>query len=213
MAGCGCGCEIEIQNKAERKVLWILLAINALMFFVEFSVGLLAESTGLIADSLDMLADAGVYGISLYAVGKTLRDKAHAASVSGVFQILLSMAVVADVIRKYIVGSEPLSDLMMVVGLLALTANVICLALISKHRNGEVHMRASWIFSTNDVLANLGVISAGALVHFTGSRLPDLIIGLMISGLVLYGGIRIVGEARKSYAMTSCADRENRGIV
>ena len=198
----GCGCEVEIKNRAERKVLWLLLAINAVMFFVELSVGWLAESTGLIADALDMLADAGVYSIALYAVSRTLRDKAHAAWVSGVFQILLAVAVVVDVARRFFIGSEPLSDLMMGIGILALVANVTCLALISKHRNGEVHMRASWIFSTNDVLANLGVITAGALVHFTGSRLPDLIIGLIISGLVLRGGVKIVGEARTAYAET-----------
>lgn len=79
----GCGCEIEIEKQEQRKVLWLLLAINAVMFVVEFAAGWLAESTGLIADSLDMLADAGVYAIGLYAVGRTLRDKAHAAMASG----------------------------------------------------------------------------------------------------------------------------------
>jgi len=198
----GCGCEVEVKDRSERKVLWLLLTINAVMFVVEMVAGLLAESTGLIADSLDMLADAGVYAIGLYAVGKALRDKAHAAWVSGVFQILLAVVVAVDVARRMLVGSEPLSDLMMGVGALALIANLSCLALISKHREGEVHMRASWIFSVNDVLANIGVIIAGGLVYVTGSGLPDLIIGLIIAGLVLRGGIKIVAEARKSYAET-----------
>lgn len=180
--------------------MWVLLAINGAMFLIEFLVGWLAESTGLIADSLDMLADAAVYGIGLYAVGRTPRNKAHAASLSGVCQILLAVAVAVDVTRRFITGSEPMSGLMIGVGMVALAANVTCLFLISKHRFGEVHMRASWIFSVNDVLANLGVIVAGVLVALSGSRLPDLTIGAAISTLVLRGGIKIIGEARKAYA-------------
>ena len=195
-----CGCNVEIKDRTERKVLWMLLAINAVMFVVEFLIGLVAESTGLIADSLDMLADAGVYSISLYAIGRTLRHKAHAAMVSGLFQMVLAVGVTADVARRFVMGSEPMSGFMIGIGILALVANVACLMLISKHRNGEVHMRASWIFSTNDVLANLGVITAGVLVYFTDSRVPDLIIGLIIAGIVLFGGIKIVKEARKAYA-------------
>jgi cation diffusion facilitator family transporter len=198
MSGCGCG-DIEIKNRAESKVLWQLLAINAVMFLLEFVIGWLAQSTGLIADSLDMLADAGVYGIGLYAVGRSLRAKTHTASVSGILQIALATLVVVDVLRRYVVGSEPFAGLMMGVSLLALAANLACLALLAKHRDGEVHMRASWIFSTNDVLANLGVILAGALVYFTGSRTPDLIIGLIIALLVARGGVQILREARVSY--------------
>jgi len=86
------------------------------------------------------------------------------------------------------------------VGAVALAANVVCLVLISKHRDGGVHMRASWIFSTNDVLANLGVIAAGALVWATGLRWFDYAIGLAIFVLVLRGGLAILREARKEEA-------------
>jgi len=199
MSGCGCG-DIEIRDRTESKVLWQLLAINAVMFVVEFIIGWLAQSTGLIADSLDMLADAGVYGIGLYAVGRSLRAKTHAASISGVLQLVLAGLVMLDVIRRYFIGSEPFGMLMMGVSLIALLANLACLALLAKHRDGEVHMRASWIFSTNDVLANLGVILAGALVYVTGSRTPDLLIGLIIALLVGRGGVQILREARASYA-------------
>ena len=74
---------------------------------------------------------------------------------------------------------------------LALLANVSCLFLLAKHRDGEAHMRASWIFSTNDVLANLGVMAAGALVAWTGSHVPDLLVGIAVSALVLLGAYRI----------------------
>jgi cation diffusion facilitator family transporter len=208
MSGCGCG-DIEIKNRSESKVLWQLLAINGVMFVVEFTIGWLAQSTGLIADSLDMLADAGVYGLGLYAVGRTLRAKTHAASVSGVLQLALAGLVMVDVLRRYVVGSEPFGILMMSVSLLALLANLACLALLAKHRNGEVHMRASWIFSTNDVLANLGVILAGALVYFTGSRTPDLLIGLIIALVVARGGVQILREARASYTTLSAKAETN----
>ena len=194
----GCGCELEIKNKSESRVLIILLSINGFMFFVEFALGWWAQSTALIADAMDMLADAMVYGVGLYAVGKAISIKVMAASISGWLQIILGLLVLSDILRRFIYGSEPVSELMMIVGFLALIANIICLVLISKHRNGEVHMRASWIFSKNDVIANVGVILAGGLVALTGSRLPDLIIGLIVATVVIRGGFIILHNARQT---------------
>ncbi len=176
----------------EARVLWTMLAINGLMFVGELTAGWLVESTGLIADSLDMLADATVYGLSLYAVGKTVRHKLRAARLSGWFQLVLALGAFTEVGRRSLVGSEPLPLYMIGVATVALVANVTCLWLIAKHRHGEAHMKASWIFSTNDVIANLGVIAAGILVSITGSRYPDLAIGLLIAAIVLVGSIRIL---------------------
>lgn len=195
MTGCGCDDALEPKTREERRVLRVLLAINAAMFVLEIVAGWVAESTGLIADSLDMLADATVYGIALYAVGRSAKAKSRAALLSGVFQILLAAGVGAEVVRRAVVGSDPVSLPMMAVGAIALAANLTCLALLAKHREGEVHMRASWIFSVNDVLANLGVILGGLLVLLVGSRWPDLAIGAAITVLVLWGGIRILREA------------------
>lgn len=191
----GCGCEVDIKDKSERRVLIVLLLINGIMFIAELAIGWWAQSTALIADALDMLADAMVYSVGLYAVGKTLQIKAHAARLSGSLQVLLGLLVLADILRRFIVGSEPVSSLMMGMGLVALLANVTCLVLISKHREGEVHMRASWIFSKNDVIANLGVILAGGLVAWSGSRLPDLVIGLLVVIVVIRGGLLILKDA------------------
>ena len=179
-------------------MLRVLLAINAAMFGVEIVAGWLADSTGLVADSLDMLADATVYGIALYAVGRSAAAKTRAALLSGAFQILLAVGVGLDVIRRAFVGSDPISLPMVAVGALALAANLTCLALLAKHRDGEVHMRASWIFSVNDVLDNLGVIAGGLLVLLLHSRWPDLAIGAAIVVLVLWGGIRIIRDARSA---------------
>lgn len=177
---------------AEKKVLTLLLLINASMFVFEFVTGWLADSTGLIADSADMLADAIVYSLSLYAVGRTANMQAQAARLSGYFQMLLAFGVIAEVVRRYIYGSEPESYLMITISGLALIANISCMALLAKHRTGAVHMKASWIFSTNDVLANIGVIVAGILVLLSGSALPDLVIGSLISVLVFIGAVRIL---------------------
>lgn len=176
----------------EARVLRWLLAINAAMFVCELGMGIVAQSTGLIADSLDMFADAAVYGVSLYAVGKAARFKLKAAHLSGWLQLVLAVGVLLEVLRRTIYGSEPVSTLMMGMGVVALVANITCLLLIFKSRNQGAHMKASWIFSANDVLANAGVITAGILVALTGSQIPDLVIGLMIGLVVLSGARRIL---------------------
>ena len=203
MSGCGCGA--EQAESMEKKTLIILLSINAFMFVAELTLGWLAQSTGLIADSLDMLADATVYGLSLYAVGKGVVKQAEAARVSGYLQIILGLGVLFEVIRRMVFGSEPQSTLIIVVGAVALLANIICLILISKHKDGGVHMRASWIFSTNDVISNLGVIISGVLVAVVGSRYPDLIVGTIISIVVIRGGVKIIQDANQTQKSKGCA--------
>jgi Co/Zn/Cd efflux system component len=180
----------------ESKVLWQLLALNAVMFIIELAAGLVAGSVGLIADSLDMLADAGVYGISLYTVGKAKNHQRRAAAVSGYVELLLALGALSEVTRGFLYGSEPVSVVMITFSLLALLVNATCMVLLSKHRDGGVHMRASWIFSTNDVLANAGVLLAGILVAITGSRYPDLAIGTLIGLIVLLGALRILRLSR-----------------
>jgi cation diffusion facilitator family transporter len=200
-----CGCAAEQADELERRTLVILLSINAIMFVIELVIGWIAQSTGLIADSLDMLADAAVYGISLYAVGKGALRQARSARISGLLQITLGFGVLFEVVRRLMFGSEPESLLIMTVGFVALLANVACLMLISRHRDGGVHMRASWIFSTNDVIANLGVILSGVLVALLGSRYPDLIIGTLISLVVIRGGFTILKDAQETRDAASCA--------
>lgn len=176
----------------ESGTLWILLAINGLMFVVEMTMGLIAQSTGLIADSLDMFADAAVYGLALYAVGHGVKMQLRAARVAGVLQLILALGVLVEVGRRFVFGSEPESVMMMAIATLALIANTTCLLLIFKHREGGAHMKASWIFSANDVVINLGVILAGALVAWTGSNYPDLVIGTIVGIIVLTGARRIL---------------------
>lgn len=187
--------DVETQEETapeESRVLKILLAINATMFLAELIIGVVAQSTGLIADSLDMLADAAIYGLTLLAVGQTLARQQRAARLSGWVQMALALAVFGEVGRRAVFGSEPLESAMIVMGIAALVANLVCLALLSRHRKGGVHLQASWIFSTSDVLANMGVIAAGVLVAVTDSAIPDLVIGTIVGAVVLAGAVRIL---------------------
>ena len=190
-----CGCEFDAESGGQRRVLIILLAINGFMFSVEVVCGVVAESMGLIADSLDMLADAAVYGIGLYAVGKAAKYKICAARLSAMFQIVLGLVISVEIIRRVIWGSEPEPLYMILVSIFALIANVTCLKLISRSRDGEVHMRASWIFSRNDVIANIGVILSGSVVYALDTRWPDLVIGAIIVSVVVRGGLSILKDA------------------
>lgn len=128
-----------------------------------------------------------MYGLSLFAVGRAAALKTRAAHTAGWLQLALALMALSEVVRRFIAGSEPVSGLMMGMGLVALIANVICLVLISKKRDAGAHMKASYIFSANDVIANAGVILAGFLVAMTGSNYPDLVIGTVVGLIVLNG--------------------------
>ena len=180
------------SEATEARTLWILLTINAVMFVIEMVAGWWGDSVGLISDGVDMFADAAVYGVALYAIGRGARHKVSAAKLAGILQLLLALAALGEVSRRAFAGSFPEELTMVGISLLALAANITCLALISRHRQGGVHMRASYIFSANDVLANLGVIAAGILVALTNSPIPDWTIGTLIGVLVLVGAFRIL---------------------
>ncbi|MFT6068102.1 MAG: cation diffusion facilitator family transporter [Bacteriovoracaceae bacterium] len=202
--------EKEVPGKTpsvEGKTLKYLLVINLTMFFVEIIFGIYADSTGLLADGLDMFADSLVYTLSLYAVGRSLSVKNKAAFFSGVTQVLLGLLCIIEVGRRFYFGSEPLSNYMIVISIIALLANVWCLALIHKHKDGEVHMKASWIFSANDVIVNTGVIVSGVFVYFFNSNIPDLVIGGVVAFVVIRGGITIIKLSRSSNEITT--DKKN----
>ncbi|UJP65685.1 cation transporter [Mongoliitalea daihaiensis] len=181
------------QVPQERKLLWIVLGINFGFFVIESVAGVLAKSMGLIADSLDMLADAIVYGLALMAVGKALKTKQNVAKIAGIFQILLAIIGFSEVIRRFS-GMENTPDFlwMIVVSFFALVANAYCLYLLQKSKSTEAHMQASMIFTSNDIIINTGVIIAGLAVLWSGSAVPDLIVGGIVFLLVMQGAVRIL---------------------
>lgn len=183
--------------QAERRLLWQVLLINLLFFVLELVAGYVARSMGLLADSLDMLADSVVYGLSLYAVGRTARHKGGVATISGALQMLLALLGLAETVRRFLTPQEiPGFATMIGISLLALAGNATCLYLLQKSRSREAHMQASMIFTSNDVIANVGVIAAGALVLLTASKWPDLVVGVAIFLLVGRGAVRILRLSR-----------------
>ena len=182
------------ENTNQKKLLWTVLGINFAFFLIEMTTGLVSKSMGLVADSLDMLADSFVYGISLFAVGGSLTRKKRIAKLAGYFQITLAIIGFVEVLRRFF-GSEKLPDFttMITVSILALIANGMCLYLLQKSKSKEeAHMKASMIFTSNDVIINLGVIVAGLLVKWLSSSKPDLIIGTIVFILVIQGAFRIL---------------------
>ncbi len=186
------------NQRNEQKILWVVLIINFAFFAIEGISGLIYRSMGLVADSLDMLADSIVYGLALIAVGTSIQRKKNVAKFAGFFQIILALVGIVEVVRRF-VGVEQMPDFqtMIIVSFLALIANIVCLYLLLKSKSKEAHIRATVIFSSNDVIINAGVIVAGILVHFLNSRYPDLIVGAIVFILVMLGAYKILRLARK----------------
>ena len=177
----------------ETTLLWQVLLINLSFFIIELVAGWLADSMGLVADGLDMLADSIVYGLSLYAVGRSTRHKKRVAMTSGYFQLFLALLGFLEVGRRFLGLEEmPSYEVMILISVLALAGNAFSLYLLQKSKSQEAHMQASMIFTSNDVIVNLGVILAGFLVLLTDSRIPDLVIGVIIFAMVGRGAFRIL---------------------
>ncbi|MFG1377265.1 cation transporter [Xanthobacter sp. VTT E-85241] len=190
--------QLDASDAAERKTLMRVLAINFLQVIMAGLVGVIADSTGLLGAALDNLADAGVYAVSIYAVGRTVAAKTRVARLSGILLIVLGLALLMEVLRRFFVGAEPIGLAMIVTAIANAATNLLCLRLLRSHRDRGVHLKASWIFTTNDMLANAGIVVSGAAVMFFRSPLPDLIIGLVVGGIVLKGGWDILKEAREA---------------
>ena len=200
MAGCNDNCSMgsEPGSAQERRILIIVLVINATMFAVEFSAGLAASSTALLADSLDMLADAIIYAIGLFALGRASHWRARAALTSGMFQLALGAGIAVEAIVKIFVNGLPDAATMSLFGVLALLANTVCFVLLSRFRDGDINLRATWICSRNDMIGNVGVLLAAGLVIWLESGWPDILIGLMIALVVIRSALRISMEAYAS---------------
>ena len=193
-SSCG-SCISESNTRQERRILIIVLILNGGMFFAEFGAGLLSHSTALLADSLDMLADALVYGIGLYALGRPQYWRNRAALTNGILQLLLGLVVIVEVIFKLFANVIPQSEIMGIFAVIALVVNTTSLILLTRFRDGDINLRATWICSRNDMLANIGVLIAAGLVAYTQTGWPDIIIGVIIALVVVQSAIKIIKEA------------------
>ena len=189
--------KVESDSKLQSKLLWKVLIINFVLFVLEITFGVVSDSMGLVADSLDMLSDSFVYGLSLFVVGAVVAKKKRIAKFSGYIQILLAVIGITEVFRRYFFEDDlPNYLIMIVVSFCALIANWLCLLLLQKSKSEESHMKASMIFTSNDIIINAGVILAGVLVNIFSDRLPDLIIGSAVFVIVLIGAFRILKLAK-----------------
>jgi len=182
------------EDNNQKKLLWKVLIINFAFFIIEMSTGFFSKSMSLVADSLDMLADSLVYGMSLFAIGESLVRKKSIAKRAGYLQIILAVLGFVEVLKRFF-GAEELPNFstMIIVSVLALIANGYSLYLMQQSKSKEeAHIQASLIFTSNDVIINLGVIFAGLLVYWLKTGIPDLIIGTIVFMIVIKGAIRIL---------------------
>jgi Co/Zn/Cd efflux system component len=182
-------------NPAYRRVLWMVLAINAVMFAVEIGAGLAAGSASLQADALDFLGDAGNYAISLFVVGMALRYRAMAALAKGSTMAVFGLWVLAIVGWHAWHGTLPQALTMGAVGLTALAANAASFGLLWSHRGGDANMRSAWICTRNDVLGNLAVLLAALGVFGTGTGWPDVVVAAIMASLALQGALIVIQHA------------------
>jgi cation diffusion facilitator family transporter len=187
--------EIKTLRGEHRKVLVVVLVINAVLFVVEVGAGLLAQSTALLADSLDMLGDSLVYGFSLYVLWRNAEWRATAAVLKGIVMAAFGVGVLADAVYKMTTAVVPVAETMGMIGLLVLIGNGSCFLLLFRHRSDDLNMRSTWLCSRNDIIANLSVLAAAIGVKVFDAGWPDILIGAAIAGLFLRSAFTVLKES------------------
>jgi len=196
-------CEIDALRGRQSSTLKIVLGINAFMFVVELTAGLLGHSVSLVADSLDMLGDALVYGFSLYVVARDARMKAKAALFKGLIMLGFGLFVLGQTVYRIAVPQLPMFEAIGAIGLLALAANGMCFYLLWRHRENDINMSSVWLCSRNDIIANVTVLFAAAGVWLTQSGWPDIAVGLALAALVLRSALHVLRESLKELRVAS----------
>jgi cobalt-zinc-cadmium efflux system protein len=191
------GEDIDLSTDGKRKTLWIVLWLNVAIAIGFFATGLIGDSNALLANGLDNTSDAAVYALSLLALTRSRVWKRGAARLSGVMLLIFAVGVIVDAARRYLEGSEPVGITMMAMALIAGIINLICLRLLQKTDDKDVNLRAATTFSFNDFISNGGILVAGVIVLLTGANWPDLVVGVAVAGIALYGGIDILRDAHK----------------
>nr|WP_035098077.1 cation transporter [Devosia sp. LC5] len=179
-----------------KRALWTVVLLNVGYGIIEIVGSFIAGSQALQADSLDFLGDGLISFLGLIAVGWGLAARAKAALLQGIFLGLLGLGVVASTVYRIFVEHQPESLLMGGFALVAFAVNVLAAVVLIPHRKGDANMRAVWLFSRNDAIGNLAVVAAAAVVWWTGSQWPDLIVAFAVAGLFLQSAWSIIRDAR-----------------
>ena len=182
---------------AYRRVLWTVLITNGVMFVVEGTSGLAADSVSLQADALDFLGDAATYGISLMVLGLSLRWRAAAALLKGAAMAAFGLWVLGASLYHAVNPALPVAAVMGSIGALALVANVVSAVLLYRFRHGDANVRSVWLCTRNDAIGNIAVMAAGGAVFVTATRWPDLGVGAMIAALALSSAFIILRQATR----------------
>jgi len=185
-------CEVPIANPNLKKVLWIALFLNALMFFVELAYGWYAESASLKADAVDFLGDSINYGLSLFVLGSALKIRARASIFKALTMAIFGVGIIVNSTINFFVGSSPHATTISTIGLIALIVNVGVALLLYRFRKGDSNIKSVWLCSRNDAIGNIAVIAAGFGVLYFNSNLPDLIVAVLMSTLNLTAATRIL---------------------
>lgn len=184
------------QGISYRRVLWIALAANISMFFVELAASALSGSSALAADAADFLGDSANYALSLGALAMGGAWISRVALLKGTAMSAYGIAVLAYASWRAWIGIPPEAITMGVVGLLALAVNLGVAALLYRYRDGDANMRSAWLCTRNDVIANLAVLAAAAGVFGTGTVWPDVVVAGMLAALGLSSGRVVIRHAR-----------------
>jgi len=195
-----CDCEPPADPPADpqyRRVLWIALVLNALMFGVELAASFSAQSVSLLADAVDFLGDAGNYAVALFVLGLAPVWRSRTALWKGWLMLGYGVFVLAKSGWQWSAGVVPEPLTMGAVSALALAVNVGVAAMLYRHRGGDAQRRSVWLCSRNDALGNLAVMAAAAGVWATAHGWPDIVVALVLAGLALSSGVSVIRQARR----------------
>lgn len=192
-----------------RRVLWVALGVNALMFAIELAAGFSAGSVSLLADAIDFFGDAANYALSLWVLGLSLATRARAAVFKAACMLGFGVFVMGRTLWVLHHGAAPEALTMGAIGALALVANVGVAAMLYAWREGDANMRSVWLCSRNDAIGNLAVMLAALGVFGTGSAWPDLLVAATMGGLAIWGGLQVLQQARRELALPESAPHDH----
>ena len=178
-----------------RLILWIVIGLNGVMFVAEMAAGRLAGSQALKADALDFLADTVTYGLSLAVIGASPRTRATAALAKGLSLCVMALWVFGSTVYQTFVLGLPRAELMGVIGLLALMANLGSVLLLRPDKDGDANVRSIWLCSRNDAIGNIIVMVAALAVWGTATAWPDLLVAAVMAGVFLTSSAQILRQA------------------